>query len=115
MHAGHLDLLPLVRRLFRHRMDDARLGTVERTCSASSRHDDVDGWEIPGRYLGFLRGGPAQPLAAVVRHNDEDVRSLARLLEHIERGLGDPSARTSAPRGRPGRARPGIPPRATPR
>ena len=98
-HAGHLDLLPLVRRLFRHRMDDARLGTVERTLLGVVRHDDVDGWEIPGRYLGFLRGGPAQPLAAVVRHNDEDVRSLARLLAHIERGLGDPIARTSAPRG----------------
>ena len=76
-HAGHLDLLPIVRRLFRHRMDDARLGTVERMLLGVVRHDDVDGWEIPGRYLGFLRGGPAQPLAAVVRHNDEDVRSLA--------------------------------------
>ncbi|HET9758043.1 MAG TPA: ribonuclease H-like domain-containing protein [Candidatus Limnocylindrales bacterium] len=98
-HAGHLDLLPLVRRLFRHRMVDARLGTVERTLLGVVRHDDVDGWEIPGRYLGFLRGGPAQPLAAVVRHNGEDVRSLGRLLQHIERGLGDPIARTSAPRG----------------
>ena len=98
-HAGHLDLLPLVRRLFRHRMDDARLGTVERTLLGVVRHDDVDGWEIPGRYLGFLRGGPAQPLAAVVRHNGEDVLSLGRLLQHIERGLGDPIARTSAPRG----------------
>jgi uncharacterized protein YprB with RNaseH-like and TPR domain len=98
-HAGHLDLLPLVRRLFRHRMDDARLGTVERTLLGVVRHDDVDGWEIPGRYLGFLRGGPAQPLAAVVRHNGEDVRSLGRLLQHIERGLGDPIARSGAPRG----------------
>ena len=98
-HAGHLDLLPLVRRLFRHRMHDARLGTVERTLLGVVRHDDVDGWEIPGRYLGFLRGGPAQPLAAVVRHNGEDVLSLGRLLQHIERGLGDPIARTSAPRG----------------
>ncbi len=98
-HDGHLDLLPIVRRLFRHRMDDARLGTVERMLLGVVRHDDVDGWEIPGRYLGFLRGGPAQPLAAVVRHNDEDVRSLARLLVHIERGLGDPLARARAPRG----------------
>ena len=97
--AGHLDLLPLVRRLFRHRMDDARLGTVERMLLGVQRHDDVDGWEIPGRYLGFLRGGPAQPLAAVVRHNDEDVRSLARLLAHVEQRLGDPAARTTAPRG----------------
>jgi uncharacterized protein YprB with RNaseH-like and TPR domain len=98
-HAGHLDLLPIVRRLFRHRMDDARLGTVERMLLGVVRHDDVDGWEIPGRYLGFLRGGPAQPLAAVVRHNDEDVRSLGRLLVHLEQGLGDPVARSRAPRG----------------
>ena len=98
-HAGHLDLLPIVRRLFRHRMDDARLGTVERSLLGVVRHDDVDGWEIPGRYLGFLRGGPAQPLAAVVRHNDEDVRSLARLLVRLERDLGDVTARARAPRG----------------
>jgi hypothetical protein len=45
-HAGHLDLLPIVRRLFRHRMDDARLGTVERSLLGVERHDDVDGWEI---------------------------------------------------------------------
>ncbi len=98
-HAGHLDLLPIVRRLFRHRMDDARLGTVERILLGVERHDDVDGWEIPGRYLGFLRGGPAQALAAVVRHNHEDVHSLARLLVHLERDLGDPVARDRAPRG----------------
>ena len=96
---GHLDLLPHVRRLFRHRIDDARLGTVERMLLGMTRDDDVDGWEIPGRYLGFLRGGPAQPLAAVVRHNDEDVRSLARLLAHVEQRLGDPEVRSSAPRG----------------
>ena len=54
----------IVRRLFRHRMDDARLRTVERLLLGRRAHDDVDGWEIPGRYLGFLRGGPAQPLAA---------------------------------------------------
>jgi uncharacterized protein YprB with RNaseH-like and TPR domain len=98
-HAGHLDLLPIVRRLFRHRMEDARLATVERMLLGVVRYDDVDGWEIPGRYLGFLRGGPAQPLAAVVRHNDEDVRSLGRLLVHIEQGLGDPTTRAGAPRG----------------
>ena len=98
-HAGHLDLLPIVRRLFRHRMEDARLGTVERSLLGVVRHDDVDGWEIPGRYLGFLRGGPAQPLAAVVRHNDEDVRSLGRLLVRLERDLGDPAVRATAPRG----------------
>jgi len=88
-HAGHLDLLPVVRRLFRHRLADARLRTAEEDLLGIRRHGDVDGWEIPGRYLGFLLGGPAEPLADVVRHNDQDVRSLARLLGHLERGLGD--------------------------
>ena len=98
-HDGHLDLLPIVRRLFRHRMDDARLQTVERSLLGLERHDDVDGWEIPGRYLGFLRGGPAEPLAAVVRHNDEDVRSLARLIALLDTGYTSPEARRGAPIG----------------
>jgi hypothetical protein len=89
VHAGHLDLLPIVRRLFRHRMADARLKTAEERLLGIVRHGDVDGWEIPGRYLGFLLGGPAGPLAEVARHNDQDVRSLARLLSHLERGVGD--------------------------
>ena len=99
VHAGHLDLLPVVRRLFRHRLDDARLRTAETGLLGLQRHGDVDGWEIPGRYLGFLRGGPAQPLVEVVRHNDQDVRSLARLLVLLANGYGSAEARRSAPAG----------------
>ena len=51
VHAGHLDLLPIVRRLFRHRMDDARLRTAEAQLLGLHRIGDVDGSEIPGRYL----------------------------------------------------------------
>jgi hypothetical protein len=98
-HAGHLDLLPLVRRLFRHRMNDARLKTVEEDLLDVRRHADVEGWEIPARYLDFLRGGPATPLLEVIRHNAEDVRSLARLLAHVETRFGDPDARRGAPAG----------------
>jgi uncharacterized protein YprB with RNaseH-like and TPR domain len=98
-HAGHLDLLPIVRRVFRHRMLDARLRTVETDLLGLARHEDVDGWEIPGRYLDFLRTGQPEPLIAVIRHNDEDVASLARLLVHLDRSLADPAARPSAPRG----------------
>ncbi|TMC63900.1 MAG: hypothetical protein E6J17_04400 [Chloroflexi bacterium] len=95
-HAGHLDLLPLVRRVFRHRMTDARLRTVEESLLDIHRHGDVDGWEIPGRYLDFLRGGSAGPLIEVSRHNNQDVRSLAQLLAHVETRLGDPAGRRSA-------------------
>ncbi len=98
-HAGHLDLLPVVRRLFRHRLDDARLRTAEAGLLGLERHGDVDSSEIPGRYLGFLRGGPAQPLVEVVRHNDQDVRSLARLLVLLANGYGTAEARQTAPAG----------------
>jgi len=97
--AGHLDLLPFVRRVLRHRMTDARLRTVETEILGTFRHGDVDGWQIPGRFLDFLRGAPAAPLVDVVRHNREDVRSLARLLGRIDADYADPAARESLPRG----------------
>lgn len=99
LHAGHLDLLPFVRRVFRHRMADARLRTVETELLGSVRHGDVDGWQIPGLYLDFLRGGEAWPLIDVVRHNREDVRSLARLLGRIDADLADVEARRRQPLG----------------
>ncbi len=96
---GHLDLLPLVRRLFRHRMPNARLKTAEEHLLAVQRHGDVEGWEIPGRYLDFVRGGSAAGLVDVVRHNELDVRSLAGLLDHLDGDLADPDRRRSAPGG----------------
>jgi hypothetical protein len=93
---GHLDLLPVVRRLFRHRLGGARLRTVEEGLLGVVRHDDVEGWEIPALYLDFLRGAAAAPLARVLHHNAEDVRSLGRLLAHLDARLADPAARPAA-------------------
>jgi uncharacterized protein YprB with RNaseH-like and TPR domain len=98
-HAGHLDLLPLVRRVFRHRMTDARLRSVESELFGLVRHADVEGWEIPGRYLAFLRGESGTLLADIARHNDEDVVSLARLLGHVEQRYGAPEERANAHQG----------------
>ncbi len=98
-HAGHLDLLPIVRRVFRHRLADARLATVEADLLGVRRGPDVPGWEIPGRYLEFLRDGEPWRLVDVVRHNDEDVRSLARLLVHVDRTYGDGTRWSEAPPG----------------
>lgn len=95
-HDGHLDLLPIVRRLFRHRLGDARLRTAEAQLLGLHRVGDVEGWEIPGHYLAFLRGGPVEPLVDVVRHNDQDVRSLAWLLAHLEGRFADPVRRAEA-------------------
>jgi uncharacterized protein YprB with RNaseH-like and TPR domain len=97
--AGHLDLLGHVRGLFRHRLEDARLQTVERELLGIRRVRDVEGWEIPARYLGFLRTERPDALVEVVRHNETDVASLATLLAHIDARLGDQRERLGAPAG----------------
>jgi hypothetical protein len=99
LHDGHLDLLPLVRRVSRHRMSDARLASVESELLGLRRHGDVPGWEIPGRYLDYLRFGDPGPIVDIVRHNDEDVRSLGRLLVHVDQGYADAQRWSEAPAG----------------
>ncbi len=99
VHAGHLDLLPFVRKVFKHRMENARLRSVETELLGVSRIGDVEGWEIPQIYLEVLRGGPIGPLAGVVIHNEKDVRSLGLLLAHVEHKYADRASRHEAPRG----------------
>jgi hypothetical protein len=96
---GHLDLLLIVRRLFRHRLPDARLQTVERHLLRRHRAPDIPSWEIPAVYHSFLRGGTAGPIRVVARHNAEDVVTLGRLLAHLERGYGEGEIRRWAPPG----------------
>jgi hypothetical protein len=96
---GHLDLLLLVRRLFRHRLPDARLQTVERQLLRRHRAPDIPASEIPAIYHSFLRGGPVGPIRVVARHNAEDVVTLGRILAHLERGYGIGEVRRWAPKG----------------
>jgi uncharacterized protein YprB with RNaseH-like and TPR domain len=99
VHAGHLDLLPVARQLWRHRLDDARLATVERGVAGVFRPDDLPGALAPARYLEFLRTGAAEPLRAVIEHNRQDVVSLGLLLAHLLGRLADPASREREPAG----------------
>lgn len=91
-HGGHLDLLPLARQLWRHRLADARLSTVESGVAGVRRLGDLPGAAIPERYFRYLRTGQGWLLADVVRHNRQDVASLARLLHVLAQALGVDSA-----------------------
>lgn len=83
----HLDLLPLVRRLFRHRLSRCSLRMAEEELLGRPREDDVPGSEAPERYRSFLRDGDPAPLDPVLRHNLLDLLSLIRLIDHLERHL----------------------------
>ncbi len=81
----HDDLLPIARRLWRRPLGGARLADIEAGVLGIGRHDDVPGFEIPGRWFTFLRGGSPDLLAAVLDHNAQDVVSLALIDAEIIR------------------------------
>jgi uncharacterized protein YprB with RNaseH-like and TPR domain len=95
-HAGHLDLLPVARQLWRHRLADARLVSVESGVAGIHRGVDLPGGVIPDRYLTYLRTGRAAPLRHVAEHNRQDVISLARLLVVLAERFAPRDARQHA-------------------
>ena len=87
--AAHLDLLHPARALWRLRLGSVRLVELERHVLDAAqlgwhREEDMLAALIPQHYFDYLRGGPAEPLAAVVRHNQMDLRGLAALVAKID-------------------------------
>src|SRR5207245_2344458 len=71
---AHLALLHPARPLWRLRLGSVRLTELERRVLGSERlgwhrRDDIDSALIPQIYFDYLRGGPAEPVASVFRHN----------------------------------------------
>jgi uncharacterized protein YprB with RNaseH-like and TPR domain len=79
----HLDLLHCARRVLRPRLTSVRLTEVERSVLGFYRDDDIDGAEIPGLYLGYLRGEDPRALLPVLEHNAHDIIALAAILWHL--------------------------------
>ena len=80
----HLDLLTLARRIFKPRLPDCALQTIEQAVLDLHRADDLPGTLIPGRYFAWLRGGDPHGLDPVFIHNRQDVLSMAQLLPRFE-------------------------------
>jgi uncharacterized protein len=86
--AAHLDLLHPARALWKLRLGSVRLVELERHVLDAGRlgwhrGDDVSSAFIPQFYFDYLRGGVADPLAGVVKHNQMDLRGLAALFGKI--------------------------------
>src|SRR5438067_10865607 len=95
--AAHLDLLHPARALWKLRLGSVRLVELERHVLDASRlgwqrDNDVSSALIPQFYFDYLRGGPVEPLAAVVRHNQMDLRGLAALFGKINALLSQQTA-----------------------
>lgn len=98
--AVHLDLLHPARALWKLRLGSVRLVELERHVLDAPRlgwhrENDVAPALIPQYYFDYLRGGPAEPLAGVVRHNQMDLRGLAALFCKINALLSESSSAAS--------------------
>lgn len=86
--AAHLDLLHPARALWKLRLGSVRLIELERRVLDAPRlgwhrEDDIVSAFIPQYYFDYLRGGPCDPIAGIVRHNQMDLRGLAALFGKI--------------------------------
>jgi uncharacterized protein len=88
----HLDLLHVARRIFGRRLDDRSLGALEAAVLGFDRVGDIPGHAIPAAYADFLRGGPVEPMIAILKHNAMDLVALAALGGVLARMYADPEA-----------------------
>lgn len=97
---AHLDLLHLARRLWRYRLNDRSLGSLEEEILRLPRGvQEIPGWMIPSLYLEYLQTHDARPLSGIFYHNQMDILSLAALFLYMGRLLDYPMHQEFSPPG----------------
>lgn len=86
-HAPHVDLLTLVRALYRHRLEQCNLRNVEERVLGYERDDPLPSALVPDAYFEYLRVGSLRFLEMALEHNRLDVISLVHLHSRLLRRL----------------------------
>ena len=79
----NLDLLYPARRAWKLRLGSCRLSRIETEILGMARENDLPGSEVPARFFQFLKTGQEDLLADIVRHNRQDISTLAILLVRL--------------------------------
>lgn len=77
------DLLYPARRLWRGKLEDLRMKTLETEVLDIFRVNDLPGSEAPEAWFRWLAGNEDR-IDGVFRHNADDILTLARFLSHLE-------------------------------
>lgn len=81
----HVDLLPVSRRVWKLRLQKCNLTRLEEAVLGLQREDDLPGALVPERYFAFLQSRDFSLLEDILRHNAQDIVSLARILDRLMR------------------------------
>ena len=79
----HFDLLHVSRRIWKGRLPDCRLQTLERLICGRMRHGDIPGEQIPQAYHDYVRTGDARDMVECLKHNLLDLVTLADLMTRL--------------------------------
>ncbi len=88
----HFDLLHAARRVYKLRLGRCNLSALEAAVLGSKREDDLPGALVPQRYFDYLKTREFALLDDVLRHNRQDVQSLAELTGHLCAVFREPEA-----------------------
>lgn len=87
----HLDLLHIVRRIWKDSFDSCDLENIEINVLGRQRGNDIPGFLIPQAYFNFLRTGVVYQIKQIIDHNFFDIVSLAELAVLLNRIEQDPA------------------------
>lgn len=79
----HVDLLPASRRVWKMRLRRCNLGSLEAAVLGLEREDDLPGALVPERYFSYLTSRDFSLLEDILRHNAQDIVSLAHILNRL--------------------------------
>jgi uncharacterized protein YprB with RNaseH-like and TPR domain len=80
---GSVDLLHASRRVFREKLPNCRLVTVEKYLRGAGREGDIPSRFIPRAYHEFVRTKDARIMRNVAYHNRMDLFTMAVILNHL--------------------------------
>jgi len=87
----HLDLLHIVRRLWKTQLPTCSLGDVEYHLLGIQREShDIPGWQVSEKFFDYLQNNDPDPLKGVFYHNEVDVISMITMLSYITDRLANP-------------------------
>jgi len=80
-----VDLLYIMRRLFKYKLKKFDLQTVSACLNtARDKYSDIHGSEIPRVFKDYIHFGEIQDMKKVLYHNERDIFSLFKMLNFIE-------------------------------
>lgn len=79
----HVDLLHVARRVYKLRLQRCSLAALEESVFGMQREEDLPGAMVPERYFRYLNTRDDALLDDILRHNRQDIVSLALLMNRL--------------------------------